>query len=251
MNKYFILILTLVSIVLISCDKDNSNDKVEKDYPKSVTFDYDGNSVTYGVIKKDYYVDSKGDSLIIPITKLWLDRNLGAQRTAIIMFDSLASGDLFQWGRLADGHQNRKSQTLQELSDNIMPNNDKFIIEPLNSNDWLKNSNDSLWNDKANTNCSCPIGWRVPTKDELAMELNSWKTKDMDGAYASPLKWVSTGNRDNHGTERYSEFWGFMWSSTPYSNGMAYSMAIIGTDTAEIITSPRIYGQAIRCIKDY
>lgn len=243
--------LILISLLFVSCDKDNSNDKVDKDYPKTVTFDYQGTSVTYGVIKRDYYVDSEGDSIIIPITKLWLDRNLGAQRAAIIMNDSLASGDLFQWGRLADGHQNRKSQTIQELSITIVPGHDKFIAEPLNSNDWLKDSNDSLWNDIENSNCSCPDGWRVPTKDEILMELNSWESKDMDGAYASSLKWVSTGNRDNHGTERYSEYWGFIWTSTPTYNGMAYSLAIIGNYTAEITNCNRIYGQAIRCVKDY
>lgn len=251
MNKYYILIL--FSLFLIACDKDNNNDNdnEEKDYPKTITYEYNGTTVTYGVIKKDYYVDSKGDSLKKTITKLWLDRNLGAQRTAIKMNDSLASGDLFQWGRLADGHQNRNSLTIQELSANTMPGHDKFIVEPLNSDDWLKISNDSLWNDEENTNCSCPNGWRVSTKDELLMEINSWKTIDMEGAYASSLKWVATGNRDNHGTERYSKYWGFVWTSTPQNNSMAYSLAIIGTYTAEIITSPRIYGQAIRCVKDY
>jgi len=249
MSKYFIL--SLISLFLISCDKDNNNEKVEKDYPKTVTFDYNGNSVTHGVIKKDYYVDSNGNSMEIPVTKLWLDRNLGAQRAAIIINDSLASGDLFQWGRLADGHQKRRSQTVEILSSNIIPGHDKFIISPLNSNDWLENTNDSLWNDLENTNCSCPDGWRVPTIDELGMELNSWKTKNMDGAFDSSLKWVSTGNRDNHGTERYSEYWGFIWTSTTQDNGMVYSLAIIGSNTAEIITSARIFGMAVRCVKDY
>lgn len=251
MIKYYILFL--FSLLIIACEKDkkNDNDTEEKEYPKTVTHSYGGVSVTYGVIKKDYYLDPRGDSLPKPITKLWLDRNLGAQRVATYIDDTLAAGDLFQWGRLADGHQYRNSQTIEQLSDSIIPGHDKFITKSLFSDDWLSNSNDSLWNDQENTNCSCPVGWRVPTKDELLMEMHSWTSTDMPGAYASELKWVPTGNRDNHGTERYSEYWGFIWSSTPTVNANSYTLAIIGTDTAEISSSPRIYGHAVRCIKDY
>jgi hypothetical protein len=247
MNKFLMLIL--IALLLNACGKDN--DKVEKEYPKTVTFDYNGTSATYGVIKKDYLVDASGNALKNPITKLWLDRNLGAQRAATYMNDSLAFGDLFQWGRLADGHQNRKSLTKEELSNNIIPGHDKFIIQPLGHGDWLANPDNSLWNGTENINCSCPQGWRVPTKDELLLEINSWNALNLDAAYASPLKWVSTGNRDNHGTERYSTYWAFMWTSTALDNRRAYSLAIIATDTAEIIESQRISGYAIRCVKDY
>ncbi|MBK6785254.1 MAG: hypothetical protein IPG79_17015 [Saprospiraceae bacterium] len=128
---------------------------------------------------------------------------------------------------------------------------DNFIIQPLGSSDWLLESNDSLWNDQANTNCSCPDGWRVPTSEELAMEMNSWISLNMEGAYNSALKWVSTGNRDNHGTERYSTYWGFYWSSTTSVQKQVNVMAIIASSTAEIISGPRISGHAIRCIRDY
>ncbi|MFZ1451482.1 MAG: hypothetical protein WAT20_02205, partial [Ferruginibacter sp.] len=47
-----------------------------------------------------------------PITgKIWMDRNLGASRVATSSTDDLAYGDLYQWGRLTDGHQNRTSGT--------------------------------------------------------------------------------------------------------------------------------------------
>ncbi len=244
-----IYILILFSIGLLSCKKEKNI--TEKEFPKTVTFEYNGESVIYNVIKKTYYKDSKGNSLNTAVTKLWLDRNLGAKRAAIVKNDSLASGDLFQWGRLADGHQKRNSDTIQKLSTGIIPGHDKFIAIPLHSEDWLVVSNDSLWNDVKNTNCSCPDGWRVPTSDELAMEMYSWSPKNMDGAYASELKWVSSGNRDNHGTERYSTYFAFIWSSTPTTNSWAYALAIPGSETADISTSPRIYGLAIRCIKNY
>ncbi|MBK6785255.1 MAG: hypothetical protein IPG79_17020 [Saprospiraceae bacterium] len=47
MFKYLFLIFW--SLVIISCDKTIEEDKT---YPKNVTFDYDGNTVTYDVIKR-------------------------------------------------------------------------------------------------------------------------------------------------------------------------------------------------------
>jgi hypothetical protein len=83
------------------------------------------------------------------------------------------------------------------------------------------------------------------------MEMYSWVTLDMNGAFASELKWVPSGNRDNHGTERYSEYWSFIWSSTPTNNGSSYALAIPGSQPAEIITSSRIFGLTVRCVKDF
>lgn len=41
----------------------------------------------------------------------WMDRNLGASRAATSSTDTEAYGDLYQWGRAADGHQKRTSGT--------------------------------------------------------------------------------------------------------------------------------------------
>ena len=47
-----------------------------------------------------------------PITgKTWLDRNLGATQVATSSTDAASYGDLYQWGRAADGHQVRTSAT--------------------------------------------------------------------------------------------------------------------------------------------
>lgn len=242
-------------IGLISCKKNEINDdNVVNKFPTEVTFNYNGEDVTYQVIKKDYYKNSNGEIIQSPISKLWFDRNLGAERQAIEKNDPLAAGDLFQWGRLADGHQIRNSDTTHSLSNSIIPNHNKFIVKPLsqdNRYDWLLELNDSLWNDERNTNCPCPNGWRVPTIDELLMEMHSWNSYNMDGAYSSELKWVSGGNRDNHGTERYSEYWAFIWSSTTSDFAKAFELAIIGSDTSEVISSYRINGGSVRCIKDY
>jgi len=248
MKKHFFLLLLFLP-GLFSCKKDN-NPPSEKDYPKVVVFNYNGEPVTYNVIKKIYYKDSKGISLSSPVTKLWLDRNLGAGRAAMVKNDTLASGDLFQWGRLADGYQKRNSETTDTASVNINPGHNKFIVNTANS-DWLVAWNDSLWNDQHNTNCPCPNGLRVPTVEELGMEMYSWGSLTMDGAYSSTLKWVPGGDRDGAGHIYYSTYWAFIWSSTPESNGEAGSLAIIGGSTAEINGSPRSFGLSVRCIKDF
>jgi len=135
------LLLPWLLFVLYSCEKTDSNNNDDNQYPKEVTFEYNNETVTYGVVKRDYKIDANGVILNDPISKLWLDRNLGAKRIAQFKYDSLAFGDLFQWGRLADGHQIRNSDTTHELSESIVPGHNKFIAKPLNSNDWLISSN--------------------------------------------------------------------------------------------------------------
>jgi hypothetical protein len=79
----------------------------------SVTFTYKGNVVTYGT------VESQGEC--------WMDRNLGASRVATAYNDSVAYGDLFQWGRGDDGHQNRDSGVTSTLSTTDNPGHSNFI----------------------------------------------------------------------------------------------------------------------------
>lgn len=47
---------------------------------------------------------------------IWLDRNLGASRVATSSTDSAAYGDLYQWGRLTDGHQERSSSVTPDFT---------------------------------------------------------------------------------------------------------------------------------------
>jgi hypothetical protein len=250
--KKIALILILFITVFMACEKNENTIKVEKEYPKEVIFNYNGKSETYGVIKRIYIKDAKGQDISSnPVEKLWLDRNLGALQVAKSKNDSLASGDLFQWGRLADGHQIKYSSTLEVLSQSQVPNHGKYITKPLNASDWQVTSNDALWNQPANTNCPCPDGWRVPTVDEYKMEMLSWNKLSLDAAFQSPLKFVSGGNRDNNGTVRYADYWGFYWTSTTKPKSEAFSIALISGDTAEVSSAPRIYANSIRCVKDY
>ena len=69
-----------------------------------------------------------------PITgRTWMDRNLGAERAATSSTDALAFGDLYQWGRGADGHQCRNSGTISTISVLDQPGHDDFILVPTSS----------------------------------------------------------------------------------------------------------------------
>jgi hypothetical protein len=95
------------------------------------TFTYNGASWTYRE------VESNG--------RIWMDRNLGASQVATAYNDSLAYGDLFQWGRNIDGHQVRTSGTTNTLSNSDTPGHGDFIVTSVAPNDWRDPQNDDLW----------------------------------------------------------------------------------------------------------
>jgi hypothetical protein len=140
--------------------------------------------------------------------KCWLDRNLGATTVtgtarsayaddaAYISAESASFGDLFQWGRGADGHQLRNplSGTIDIQSTMDSPGHDDFIR---GFPDWRSAQNDNLWQGVSGINNPCPSGYRVPTDEELNAERTSWGSNNADGAFASPLKLPMAGFRLN------------------------------------------------------
>ena len=146
--------------------------------------------------------------------KIWMDRNLGASQVATSSTDVASYGDLYQWGRGADGHQIRtplSTPTTGQSSSSSPGAN--FLIGSLN---WYNGTNpDNLWQGVSGVNNPCPIGYRIPTEAEWNAESLSWSTKNSAGAFASPLKLPMAGYRDysdgslgNVGTD------GVYWSST-------------------------------------
>jgi hypothetical protein len=74
--------------------------------------------------------------------KTWMDRNLGASRAATSSTDAEAYGDLYQWGRAADGHQKRTSGTTSTLSNSDTPGHGNFILAPkISPWDWRSPQN--------------------------------------------------------------------------------------------------------------
>jgi hypothetical protein len=177
--------------------------------------------------------------------KIWLDRNLGATQVATSSTDALSYGDLYQWGRLADGHQIRTSGTTSALSSKDVPGNANFI---LSSSDWRSSQNINLWQGLSGTNNPCPSGYRLPTNVELDAERNSWSINNASGAFASPLKLTVSGTRGNiDGSLNNVGAFGSYWSSsvsTTISSNMYF-----GSSTAGMDNNFRATGNSVRCIK--
>ena len=195
-----------------------------------------------------------GPTAIVDVTnpatgKIWMDRNLGASQVATSSADALAYGDLYQWGRRADGHQCRNSITTTTLSSSDQPGNGNFIITSNTSNDWRSNQNDNLWQGINGINNPCPSGYRLPTETEINTERLSWSQNNSTGAFASPLKLPLAGVRDYaDGSLVTVGTFGYYWSSTVNSGGSHYLYLFSGI--ASVPVHVRGFGHSVRCIKN-
>lgn len=216
----------------------------------TVTFTYNGKSVTYGTV-----YNSKTE-------ECWLDRNLGASRVATTFDDTEAYGDLFQWGRQADGHQLRTSEAYStdtnlknQVSQTDVNRYGKFLMTFVYPYDWAN----SLWitrwtNEKGNkTNADpCPDGWRVPTKDELEAEIESWQLKNATGSFSNGLKLPASGYRyfSNDKSIWHEGLIGNYWSSSADIDNEKAWFLDIGDSYAIVYGASRAFGFSVRCIKD-
>jgi len=198
--------------------------------------------------------------------RIWMDRNLGATRAAISSKDTLAIGDLYQWGRLSDGHELRTSAieesfyTNSTLSITDVPGHAIFIR---NENkywrqDWRLTQNDNLWQGVNGINNPCPNGYRLPTITEYYKEMETWNTINQNyeiSAFASALKLPIGGYRLNDGRVNGPNGFsnngtGFYWSSTVigvYSESFSFSNY---SSSYNQYGAARAMGMSVRCIKD-
>ena len=185
-----------------------------------------------------------------PVTgRTWMDRNLGASRVATSSTDSLAYGDLYQWGRFADGHQCRTSATTTILSSSDQPGHGNFIIVNDGPYDWRSPQNNILWQGVEGINNPCPSGYRLPTITEWHAERQSWISDDPEGAFASPLKLTMAGFRNRVDGALISA--GLSGSYRSSSAHQAYSPSL-AFDSNIVLNGAfdRASGQSVRCIKD-
>jgi hypothetical protein len=203
-------------------------------------------TLNYTYLKNTTIVDVKSVT-----GRIWMDRNLGASRAALSINDELSFGNLFQWGRLADGHESRTSQTTNSISNNYIPGNSLFI---LNSGDWLLPQNNFLWSNDLNNN-PCPTGYSIPTEEELANEIKTWSTLDAYGAFNSLLKLPFAGFRNGETGVLETGFSSAYWTKTtgPKPAGSnSNTSRILGSQLTSLnfFSNPRTYGFSCRCIKN-
>jgi len=217
------------------------------------------NFTTTGGISGEYpedYVHCNPDNptavvdVINPITgRTWMDRNLGAWQVATSPTDEAAYGDLYQWGRFADGHQCRTSPTTDTLSNSDQPGHGSFILSSNDLMDWRSPQNDSLWLGVDGVNNPCPHGYRLPTQAELHAERMSWSPNNSAGAFASPLKFTVAGFRiTTDGSLDWDGTVGRYWtSSVSGSNSLSL---FITSARSHISPSNRANASSVRCIKN-
>jgi uncharacterized protein (TIGR02145 family) len=217
-------------------------------------------TVTVNTLASQYAANSvfcaAGPTPIVNVTnpstgKVWMDRNLGASQVATSSTDVNAYGDLYQWGRRADGHQCRNSGVTSTLSSVDQPLHSNFIVNNTSPYDWRSPQNGNLWQGVNGMNNPCPSGYRLPTASELDAERLSWLSNDINGAFASPLKFTTSGRKEyNTGIVGFLTA-GYYWSSNLYLNGSSH--LTVGTSAnSGVITNGnfRAYGLSVRCIKN-
>ena len=217
--------------------------------PITVTFVYNGRTVTYGVITSTV------------TQRQWLDRNLGASNAPNAHNDFANEGDLFQWGRPDDGHQliNRAATTIgttavngttTTLSTIDVPGHSLFILPATAPFDWHMPQADNLWQEAGGVNNVCPAGWHVPTLAEWQAE-NLGNVQD---AY-SKLKITVGGTRNfNDGRFSLTVDNGAYWTSSiftstaqfPFSFNCTTLNATAFPSTANVPAA----GLSVRCIKN-
>jgi len=181
--------------------------------------------------------------------KTWMDRNLGATQVATNSTYAASYGDLYQWGRRADGHQCRTSASTSTLSSIDQPAHGDFIIAPDDTYDWRSPQNANLWQGVNGVNNPCPSGYRIPTETEINAERLSWSVNTSVGAFASPLKLPMAGYRSHsNGSLSNVGAYGSYWSSTV--SGANSRLLVFISSSAYLYDDLRARGFSVRCVKD-
>jgi hypothetical protein len=214
-----------------------------------VTFTYKGQQVTYTTVR-----GADG--------KVWLQQNLGSTQVATSMADADSYGDLFQWGRWDDGHQNRNSATTNVPSVNNptgLAGITSFILGT-NPAWWSTNASSDLWNGVNISAITQEVsvdpckaigaGWKLPSQADWVSAVNAEGMSNAANAYTSKLKLPAAGYRSQlDGGFTYVGQRGYYWSGDVAVSGGKYLYNSTGIANPNA-GGPRAQGQSVRCIKD-
>lgn len=251
MESYMKIINPIIASLFLCIVLSGCNNRIEEKQTDENTILFKG--LTYKVIEIE--------------GQKWLDRNLGASKACEdYKGDEDCWGDLYQWGRMADGHEKRYSETTYEVEDSITPNHSKFVILENTNSDIVKNTqkmlnanwtrvfNKKLWQADTKVNNVCPLGWRIPTIQEYK-KLN---LKTPEDAF-SKLKLSLSGQRgaikrwstSNGGAEDMG-YMGAYWSSSILEKQSFTLIEVLMLDPYDVYIGPfmRIDGFSVRCIKE-
>jgi len=183
--------------------------------------------------------NSNFGTITSPVTgRVWMDRNLGASEVCTSSDDEKCYGDYYQWGRYPDGHEKADSATTLKVASSYLPDSGKFVVS---SYDWT--TLDRSGTDRSKHYNICPVGFRLPSIEELKAE----KISNSDDAFNS-LKLPTTGERTKEGYFEDKGNKGYLLStSSVYSNN--YKLLNYNSGYASYALSSRAAGVPVRCIK--
>ena len=202
--------------------------------------------------------------------RIWMDRNLGANRVAQSNNDNYAYGCLYQWGRGNDGHAsiNWTSATTgvavavasNSLSSSSSPGNSTYYYPTAPVVDWLSSPNNDLWQGLQGVNNPCPDGFRLPTRAEYVAEFTAYSISSSGNNNAIFTNGPGTGFKFTLSSFRYNgalnnininpnDKAGFYWTSTiGPSTSKSYHTYFSPTSVSNLENS-RYFGLSVRCIR--
>lgn len=187
---------------------------------------------------------------------------------------SVAYGDLYQWGRSADGHQKRNSAAVSGSVANYTGTANTFIIPTVSGNWSTLQYSDFGWRPAKNEYDPCPVNWRVPSRTEwgdvfkggmssaapTAGIVNTWAWHDggtkgyeikPDGVTTTLFlptaghRSASNGELINVGTL------GYYWTAN-FNYHYAHYLLLTNTVVSPAnTTGSRANGFSVRCVSEY
>lgn len=220
----------------------------------TVTGTYRGAAATYTTVRaKDGWV--------------WLQQNLGSPQVASSATDAAAYGDLFQWGRWDDGHQQRSPGN---VVDGMPTPNNPSGLNLSGDNPFYKGGGITWYNDgtvgdtwtaatpaaaTATNGCDpCKqifgAGWQLPSLSDWQTVLGAEGVNNIANGFASNLKLTAGGGRNELlGSVGDEGVISIYWSSTCEA-GSAPQAMYINLYTSNLADyNYRGIGMSLRCLK--